>query len=290
MKNCIDGLKIKKIVQNALMEDIGKGDITSQLLILRQKKVKALLRSRGNGIICGIDVARLVFHTVDKNIRFISRVKDGDKITKGQVLAQISGMASNILLGERVAMNFLVLLSGIATRTRKFVDAIAGYNIKIMDTRKTIPGLRELEKYAVKVGGGYNHRFRLDEMILIKENHLISAHGNNYVHCIKNIIKHIKKNKHNNVKLEIEVNNLKEFKEALKANPDIIMLDNMRIADIKKAVIIRNSRQEKRPLLEASGSVRFRNVLAHAKSGVDVLSLGTLTKDIVSLDLSLDIT
>ncbi len=284
---------IKDIIKNALAEDVGRGDITTKLLFPKDKKIEAVILAGEKGVACGIGIAGLTFKLQDNNVRFIPLVKDGSWLRKGQILARIYGKASSILSSERVALNFLGLLSGIATRTAQFVNKIKNYGIKIMDTRKTIPGLRDLEKYAVKVGGGYNHRFKLDEMVLIKENHLIAARVGRSVTRIEKIIDTVKDEKPKNLKLEIEVKNLREFKEALKARPDIIMLDNMKIKDIKKAVVIR--RQDMRgetahkTLLEASGNINLKNVSAYAQTGVDFISLGTLTKDGHSLDMSLEI-
>ena len=191
-------------------------------------------------------------------------------------------------------MNFLGLLSGIATRTREFVSKIKDYNVKIMDTRKTLPGLRELQKYAVRIGGGYNHRFRLDEMILIKDNHLVVSCAKHSSLYNRDMVRAIKQKKPKNIKVEIEVKNLNEFREAFKLEPDIVMFDNMKIEDIRKAIrfkreYIKKHRIIHKMLLEASGSVNIKNVRAFAQSGVDVISLGTLTKDVRCLDLSLEI-
>lgn len=290
MKSYAKRLEIKNIIKTALAEDIGKGDITARPLLSKDKKANAVILAGEGGIVCGIHIARMVFKLLDKNAKFIPAVKDGDRIRKGQLMAKIYGKASNILLGERVALNFLGMLSGIATRTRQFVDKVRNCRVKIMDTRKTLPGLRGLEKYAVRVGGGYNHRFRLDEMVLIKDNYLNASCVVSRESCVEKIIKIIKKKKPKNVKLEIEVKNLGEFKEALKAKPDIIMLDNMRIDDIKKAVAIKRRTQnaKRKTQLEASGNINLKNISDYARSGVDFISLGTLTKDVHSLDLSLE--
>lgn len=268
---------IQQIVRSALKEDIGKRDITTELTIPKNKLIDVVLLAKEDGIICGLEIAKLVFRTQDKNIKFRPQIKDGDSVKKGRIFAKISGRASSILAAERVALNFLSLLSGIATKTKKYVEAVKPYNVKIMDTRKTIPGLRELEKYAVRVGEGYNHRFRLDEMVLIKDNHLVAS-------CVKKLIEIAKKKKPKNIKLEIEVRNWREFKEALKAKPDIIMLDNMKIDDIKKAVEIRP-----KTLLEASGGINLKNIKKIAATGVDMISVGDLTHSVKSIDMSLEI-
>lgn len=288
--SCDKSLKTRNIIKAALAEDIGKGDITAELVIPQGEKANAVILASEEGIVCGIYIARLVFKLLDKSIKFTPEVKDGDRIKRGQVLAKIRGRAQSILRGERVALNFLGMLSGIATRTGKFVDKIKNYNTKLMDTRKTLPGLRELEKYAVKTGGGYNHRFRLDEMVLIKDNHLRVRGFGLGVRELKDLIKEIRKRTPLGMKIEIEVRNLKEFKHALEAKPDIIMLDNMGIDKIKKAVIMRSEKKRKDvPKIEASGNIELENISEYARSGVDFISLGTLTKDVHSLDLSLEI-
>ncbi|MFH1339086.1 MAG: carboxylating nicotinate-nucleotide diphosphorylase [Candidatus Omnitrophota bacterium] len=286
--NYAENLRIRNIIKIALAEDIGRGDITAELLVPRGGKVSADILAGEKGIVCGIDIAGMVFKSLDKSIKFIPKVKDGDRIKKGMVLAKLSGKASSILMGERVALNFLGMLSGIATRAGEFVDKIKNYKVKLMDTRKTLPGLRELQKYAVKTGGGYNHRFRLDEMVLIKDNHLRVTGFGLRARELKDLIKGIRKRIPPGMKIEIEVRNQEEFKHALEAKPDIIMLDNMRIDKIKKAVIMRNE-ENPMPKIEASGNIELKNISEYAHSGVDFISLGTLTKDVHSLDLSLEI-
>lgn len=284
---------IKALIKSALREDIGKGDITTRLLFSRVKKLKAVIIADQEGIVCGLNIARMVFKIQQNKIKFVPLVKDGERIKRGQRLAQIYGSASNILSGERVALNFLGLLSGIATRTAQFVEKTGNCKVKIMDTRKTLPGLRDLEKYAVRMGGGYNHRFGLDEMVLIKDNHLSALCAMRFALCVKQIIEIIKKKKPKNIKLEIEVKNLKEFKGALTAKPDIIMLDNMSVNQIKRAIKMRDDLKPKtknlKPKIEASGNINLENIRAYAQTGVDFISLGTLTKDVRSLNLSLEI-
>ncbi|MFH1578204.1 MAG: carboxylating nicotinate-nucleotide diphosphorylase [Candidatus Omnitrophota bacterium] len=309
--NCNNALKIKEIIRNALAEDIGKCDITAKLLITKTKKARAIIFAQEEGIACGISIARLVFKTVDSNIRFISRIKDGNRIRKGVPLINIQGDALSILLGERVALNFLSLLSGIATHTRHLVDKANSPGVKIMDTRKTLPGLRELEKYAVRIGGGHNHRFRLDEMVLIKDNYIKAMSGFlSLKHSLKlrkgkevdwqNLIKDIRKGIPSKIKIEVEVKNLNEFRLVLAAKPDIIMLDNMKVKQVKKAVRIRKNlsnkllvshagRQSLMPWIEASGNINLKNIRAYAQSGVDFISLGSLTKNAYCLDFSLEI-
>ncbi|MBU3958443.1 MAG: carboxylating nicotinate-nucleotide diphosphorylase [Candidatus Omnitrophica bacterium] len=306
---------IKDIIRVALKEDIGKGDITSTSIIPKDRYAKAILLAKEDCLVCGLDIARRVFKAQDKNIKFKPQVQDGRLVKKGKVIARLFGKAQSILIAERVALNFLSFLSGIATKTKKYVDRVEPYmvnpvrksgkkikkgfsnGVKIMDTRKTIPGLRELEKYAVRVGGGYNHRFRLDEMLLIKDNHfkVIScpmpalprrqAGGMQELSVVrlKEFFKRIKNKK--NVKVEIEVKSLKELKEVLKLKPDIIMLDNMSIKNIKKAVKIRGNLT---PKLEVSGRVTLKNVRKIAASGVEMISIGDLTHSLKSIDMSLE--
>lgn len=286
--SCDKSLKTRNIIKAALAEDIGKGDITTKLLFPKGKKVQAVILAGEAGIICGINIARLVFKLENNNIRFTPAVKDGDRVKRGQILIKIYGKASSILSVERVALNFLGLLSGIATRTGQFINKIRNYRVKIMDTRKTLPGLRDLEKYAVKVGGGYNHRFRLHEMVLIKDNHIRAG-----VMGLGDLIKRIRKKILPEMKIEIEVKNLKEFKLALKAEPDIIMLDNMSVGQVKRVINLRNNLKPKtknlKPKIETSGNINLKNICAYAQTGVDFISLGTLTKDVRCLDLSLEI-
>jgi len=280
---------ISDIIKRALREDIGKGDITTAAIIPEDKYVKAALKAEENCVICGLDTARKVFTTQDKNIEFKPHILDGQKIKKGKIIAHILGRAQGILTAERVALNFLSLLSGVATKTRAYADKVKPYGVKILDTRKTIPGLRELEKYAVRIGGGFNHRLNLDEMILIKDNHLKVIGDRLWVMGLKEI-----KNKITpKIKIEVEVKTLKEFKKALKINPDIIMLDNMNLNAIKKAVKLRNNLSpityHLSPKLEASGGITLKNVRAVASTGVDMISIGALTHSINSVDISLEI-
>jgi nicotinate-nucleotide pyrophosphorylase (carboxylating) len=268
------------IVRSSLKEDIGKKDTTTQLVIPKEKIIKAVILAKENCVVCGLGIARLVFKTKDKKIEFKPKVLDGQRVKKGKVLAQIQGKARAILTAERAALNFLCLLSGITTKTRAYINAIKPYKTKILDTRKTIPNLRKLQKYAVRTGGGYNHRMRLDGMVLVKDNHL-------------KIIKGFKDLRFKGCKFELEVKNLPEFKDALKIKPDIIMLDNMRIKDIKKSVQIRNSLSFKThhsaPKLEASGGITIKNIKKIAATGVDMISIGDLTHSVKSADISLEV-
>ena len=230
----------------ALKEDVGPLDITSTLCTSKMAKVRADIVAKEDGIICGLPVCEAVFEALNKDIKFKPEVNEGASVRKGKALCYLEGPARPILTGERTALNLLARLSGIATITRKFVDMAAGKNVKIMDTRKTTPGLRHLEKYAVTVGGGYNHRMGLWDQVLIKDNHIRIAK------CapqgIGKLIKDVRKKAQKNIKIEIETANLKDFEEALKGGPDIIMLDNMGLKDIKKAISIRD-KKGKLPLI-----------------------------------------
>ncbi len=280
--NSFSRTDIKRVVNQALKEDIGRGDITTECLISRDKKMTAVIITKEPGVICGLDIAGLVFKTLDKRIKFISLVRDGAQIGSGRQIAKISGPAKGILSAERVALNFLSLLSGIATRTQAFVKKTKPSKVKILDTRKTIPGLRGLEKYAVKAGGGFNHRFGLDDMFLIKENHIDIA-------GLKDIKERLKKGRFLKIKLEAEARNLSEFKDVLCFKPDIIMLDNMTPKNIRQVVKLKN-KLSLDIKIEASGNINIDNIAAYASTGIDFISLGTLTKDIDALDFSLEIT
>jgi len=275
--------ELKIIVKKALAEDIGFGDITTKLFIPKESKVEAVILAKEDLIVCGVPVAKEVFKQLDNNISFSALIKEGAAAKKNDVIAKVTGYTRSILSAERVALNFLGFLSGIATKTRIFVEAVHPYKTKILDTRKTIPGLRALEKYAVRTGGGYNHRMSLDEMVLIKDNHI-------NVSSIINNLEQIRNKIPKGMKIEIEADNLTQFKEALNEKPDIIMLDNMSILQIKEAVCLRNNLSGNyKPLLEASGGVTLANVKNYASTGVDLISIGALTHSIDSVDVSLEI-
>lgn len=267
---------------SALKEDIGRRDVTTESFIPENIKIRAVLRAKQDCVICGMATASAVFKTLDKTIRFTPRVRDGQRIRRNKIIATLHGNARNILTSERVALNFLSLLSGIATETRRYVDKVKPYKVKIIDTRKTIPGLRDLQKYAVRIGGGFNHRFCLDEMIIIKDNHLKIIGGYAKLNKITR-----------RLLIEAEVNSLTELREALNIKPDIVMLDNMPTRDIKQAVKIRNRAcakpQNPLPKLEASGGITLKNVRQMAATGVDMISVGALTHSLTSVDMALDI-
>ncbi len=280
----LDREKLDHVVRHALVEDIGRGDITTQLTIPKDKEVIAKILLKEPCVICGLEVAEKVFKTIDSSVIFKSLAEDGKKVKSGKAkaIARISGKAASILSSERVALNLLSMMSGIATRTREFVDQIEPYKTKISDTRKTIPGLRELQKYAVRVGGGYNHRMGLDEMILIKDNHIKVTEGYEKLPSIPK-----------GFKIEIEAQSIEEFKHALYFKPDVIMLDNMSLEDIKEAVKIRNNTEFKShhppTKLEASGGINMDNVKKVAATGVDIISIGELTDSVKAIDMSLEV-
>lgn len=284
-------LDADKIIKNALNEDIVNQDITTNYLIPKDHICEFNIIVKENTVICGLELAKKVFHALDKNIKFHTTCKDGDFVKKGSKIAYLKGKTRALLKGERVALNFLGYLSGIATKTRTFIKKIYPFQVKILDTRKTTPGLRDLEKYAVRCGGGINHRFNLKEIIFIKDNHR-EYHANLPLHEIIDIIK-----KKTHKTIIIEVDTLMQFKEAIKGTPDIILLDNMNIRQMKKAVEIREqmyqrrsvSNRKKTPLLEASGRISIKNVREVAKTGIDRISLGCLTHTHEAIDISMEI-
>ncbi len=290
-------MQVIKIIKIALKEDIGRRDITSELLIPPRLKGKAVIIAKEEGIIAGLEVADKVFKTLNSSLQFRPFKKDGDVFKENEVVAEVEGFLRPILTAERVALNFLSRLSGIATLTDEFVKAVEGCGIKIMDTRKTTPGLRDLEKYAVRVGGGFNHRFGLDEMILIKDNHIVANRKSQIANRkstetpdLKEMIERVRKKTRGKIEIEVEVIDLEEFKQALEGKADIIMLDNMGIENIRKAVEMRNKVTENcSPSLEVSGGVSLENAKEIARTGVERISVGALTSRSACVDFSLEI-
>ena len=279
--------RVMRIIKAALKEDIGKGDITTNSLIRKLRSIKACITLNEECVICGINIAEWVLAGLDYSIRFKPQVSDGDIAAKGKEVAFIEGHARAILTAERTMLNFLSLLSGIATETKKYVDKVKTYNVKILDTRKTFPLLRYLEKYAVSVGRGYNHRMNLNEMVMVKENHKKIQNPNITKSQIPNLRERIQKN----IKIEVEVESLEQFEDVLKQMPDIIMLDNMNVEDIKKAVRIRNESEKalRDTILEVSGGITLDNVEEYAKTGIDTISIGAITDSVRSIDFSLNV-
>jgi len=285
--------KIRKFLKSALDEDIGNIDITTETLFGRGFLIKASLIAKQKCILAGISLFKETFFILDRNIKFSDCVKDGSSLKQDSIVCRIEGNLKSILRAERVALNILSHLSGIATYTAEFVRQTGG-NFRILDTRKTLPGLRFLEKYAVRTGGGYNHRFNLSEMVLIKDNHIRvrrTAYGvprEEKSVGIKELIETARRKVAKGTVIEVEVTNIEEFNAAIVARPDIIMLDNMRVADVKACVEIRRFTKNK-PLLEVSGGVTLANVEEYAKCKVDMISVGSLTQSVKSVDISLEI-
>lgn len=274
----IDSIVLKTLIESALAEDIGSGDITTMLTVPESATSRAFITVREDGIMAGIEVARLVFATVSPAVHFNAMVADGEKILAGQVLAVVEGPSRPILIGERLSLNLMQRMSAIATKTARFVSMVSDTQAKIVDTRKTTPGLRALEKYAVRVGGGTNHRFGLSDGVLIKDNHIVAAGG------ITNAVKAAKTGAPHTLKIEVEVKNLDELHEAIESGADIIMLDNMDLETMRKAVEI----TARRALLEASGGVNETTVVEIAKTGVDLISVGALTHSVNALDIGMN--
>lgn len=283
---------VLRLLQLALAEDLSEqadvtalgshpadGDITSRATIDAGSRLSGYIRAKANGVVAGLPVAQAVFNLVDPALSFRSSAKDGGLVEKSQILVVVQGDGRSLLAGERIALDFLGRLSGIATLTRRFVEAIRGTRAVILDTRKTAPGLRRLDKYAVRCGGGQNHRTGLFDMVLIKDNHIIGAGG------ITQAVKRTREIYGEKYKIEVEVKNLSELDEALKLSVDRIMLDNMDLDTMRNAVQMTNGRVP----LEASGNVSLTNVRQIAETGVDFISSGALTHSAPALDISMKI-
>lgn len=270
---------IQETVRRALAEDIGNGDITAAL-IPETAQCDATVISRENAIICGVAWFDAVFQQLDTGIEVTWRVKDGDAVGVNQILCSLHGSARPMLSGERAALNFLQTLSGTATTARRYADAVLGLPVKILDTRKTIPGLRTAQKYAVRCGGCHNHRHGLYDGILIKENHILSAGSiTSAVSAARSHLRDLPRN----LPVEVEVETLDEVREALQAGADILLLDNFNLEQMRAAVVL-NEGQAK---LEASGGMSLDNLRAVAETGVDFISVGAITKNIQAIDLSM---
>ncbi|HEY9189202.1 MAG TPA: carboxylating nicotinate-nucleotide diphosphorylase [Ignavibacteria bacterium] len=268
-------------LESCLMEDVGEGDITTDAILTDGSIGNAKIISKEKGIIAGVKVAEILFGLVDEDLEFISKFKDGDEVNIGDEIILIHGNIKSILMAERTVLNFMQRMSGIASLTNKYVKEVAGTRAKIYDTRKTVPGLRLLDKYSVKIGGGENHRLGLYDMFLIKENHIASAGS---ISKAINLCYDYRKDEGLNYKIEIEVTNLEELKEVLdNGKADLILIDNFEIDDMKKAVEIVNNRCE----VEASGGITFENLRKIAETGVDRISIGALTHSVKAFDLSL---
>jgi len=271
-------LEFDAIIDAALREDMPEGDITSEGIIPADALSEAIFLAKEDGILAGLAIARRVFEKIDPSVEFVERTKDGAAFKKTDILARLKGPTVALLKGERTALNFLQRLSGIATVTRRFVDAVQGTKAKILDTRKTTPGLRLLEKYAVKMGGGANHRLSLSDMVLIKDNHL--RHVGSVAEAVRRARAAVKPG----IRIEVEAAELAQVRDALAAGADMIMLDNMLIETMREAVTIAAGRVP----LEASGTVSLERVRAVAETGVDFISVGALTHSARAVDISLE--
>jgi nicotinate-nucleotide pyrophosphorylase (carboxylating) len=275
--------QIAGIIDRALAEDISHGDVTSEAIIPPDLHAKATVLVKAAGVLAGIEVARQVFHRIDPSLEFAVLVKDGAAVQPGDVVATVSGRATSILKAERVALNFLQRLSGIASETARYVRETEGYDVRITETRKTTPGLRVLEKYAVRMGGGQNHRFHLGDGILIKDNHIaaLRALGMN----LEEIVARARQNAPDGMKVEVEVNTADEAAAAIKGGADIILLDNMSPEEMRRVVATIPPHVK----TEASGGITLANVGAVAAAGVDLISVGALTHSVKALDISLEL-
>jgi nicotinate-nucleotide pyrophosphorylase (carboxylating) len=272
--------EVLRIVDLALAEDVGEGDWTTLWTVPEERLAAARIVAKAGGVIAGLDVARLTFARVDPRVEFEALVTDGDAIAPGAEVVRLRGPARSLLTGERVALNFLQRLSGVATRTRDFVDAVAGTGARILDTRKTTPGMRWLEKQAVLAGGGTNHRFGLHDMVLIKENHIRAAGG------ITGAVAAVEERNAGRLAVEVEVTDLEELDEALAAGIDRVLLDNLPLEALREAV--RRARSAGSAVkIEASGGISLKTVRDVADTGVDYISVGALTHSAPALDLSL---
>ncbi|WP_372753712.1 carboxylating nicotinate-nucleotide diphosphorylase [Labilibaculum sp.] len=271
--------EVELIINHAFQEDIGAGDITTNQLVPENTIATARMTAKDDGIIAGLPIAEIVFRKLDEQVQWNPRVTDGDRVAKGDVIVEIKGSYRALLTGERLALNLLQRMSGIASETAKYVHEVKGSKVKILDTRKTVPGLRTFDKYAVKMGGGTNHRIGLYDMVMIKDNHIKIAGS------IGTAVEQIRKTIPSHIKVEVETTNLKEVKEAVTAGADIIMLDNMSNEMMTKAVELIQGKC----LIEASGNMNLERISGVAKTGVDFISIGALTHSVVALDISQNI-
>ena len=273
----MDYIGLDELLLAALREDVGTGDITTISCIPAENRSEGAFLAKESGVICGLEIAKRVFALVDSSIVFRAQVKDGDRVEKGQYFATVEGPSRSVLTGERVALNFMQRLSGTATATAKAVAEVKGTGARIVDTRKSTPGLRVLEKYAVRVGGGHNHRFNLSDGVLIKDNHISAAGGiAQAVKAARGAVPHV-------MKIEVETETLEQVQQALDAGADIIMLDNMTNELMSQAGKLINGRA----ITEASGNMGEKNLAEVAATGVDVISIGALTHSVKALDISL---
>lgn len=282
----LDLEEIDQLIEMAIKEDIGGGDVTTDSLVPEWQAARGEIMAKETGIVAGLLVASRVYQRINQKVSFLPRVEEGTRVLPGRVLAEVSGPARGILSGERVALNFIQRLSGIATITALFVEKIKDYHAKIYDTRKTVPGWRSLEKYAVRVGGGLNHRMGLYDQVLIKDNHLMALEAGK---ALAKGVRLAREKAPQWMLIEVEVKTQEELEEAIAAKPDIILLDNMTVEEIAKAVkSVRQTNPLHPPMVEVSGGVTLENVEAIARTGVDRISVGALTHSAKALDISLE--
>jgi len=275
--------QVGRIVDIALAEDVSHGDVTTELLIPADLQGTANIQAKETGVIAGCFIAEKVFMRIDSSLQFEPYIKDGADVKEGNVIATVCGKVASILTAERVALNFLQRLSGIATQTAKYIDRIRGTEVYVADTRKTTPGLRMLEKYAVRMGGGKNHRFHLSDGILIKDNHLAVLYAQGMT--LRQIVEKAKMNAPEDIKVEVEVTSIQEALDAEEAGADIIMLDNMSNDEMRQVVKMLKGKVK----LEASGGITMNSVKDVAETGIDFFSVGELTHSVKALDISLEI-
>lgn len=277
--NLMHGDSLLQLIRTALAEDIGAGDVTSNLLLPETMQAEMIFTARAPMVICGVHVPQMVYGELDRRVEVTLLAKDGDTLPAGGKIAKVKGPARAILTGERVVLNIMQRMSGVATVTRRYVDAVAGTKAKILDTRKTMPGMRLLDKYAVTVGGGMNHRMRLDDMVIIKDNHIAIAGS------VKVAVESVKAALNGkNIPVVVECDTLVQLAQALEAKPDRIMLDNMNVDSLLTAVQMTAGQVK----LEATGGVTFSNIRSVAETGVDYISIGAITHSVPAVDIGLD--
>ena len=275
--------EVETTIDRAIMEDLSIGDPTTEALIPADLTGTGVIVAKAQGVLAGIDVALAVFKRVEPCTHTEKLMEDGARLKAGDRIALVSGPMGGILKGERTALNFLQRMSGIATETARYVEAVKGFETRVIDTRKTVPGLRTLDKYAVKVGGGHNHRRNLGDGVLIKDNHILALQSLGM--SLKEIIQKARSEASHTIKIEVEVESLAETREALDAGAELVMLDNMSLNDMRKAVEMARGRA----ITEASGGINLERARAVAETGVDLMSIGALTHSVKALDISLDV-
>ena len=283
----LDDALVRRLVRVALEEDGASRDVTTQALVPPGQQGAATIIIKSDGLACGLPLAAAVFAVLDPSLRFQARATEGAAVAPGDAVACVEGALAPILNGERVALNFLQRLSGVATATRRLVEAVAGIDVRIVDTRKTTPGLRVLDRYAVRVGGGHSHRFNLSDGVLIKDNHLAAATARGL--GIAEVIEQARRGAPHTLRVEVEVTTVAEAREALDTGADVVLLDNMSVEEMRRVVEEKGPDGPRRALIEASGGVTLERVHAIAQTGVDLISVGAITHSAPALDMSLEI-